>query len=135
MSAVFAIGGGFGLVLSGVIIDNASWRWLFIVGAIGVAIAIVLVHRFVPESPSRLPPGIDFAGAPCCSRRLIALLVALTEGENWGWASGADRPRCSASAVVLAVAWALVELRVPEPMVDMRMLAFRRGPVHEHRRR
>ena len=40
LSAVFGVGGGLGLVLSGVIIDNASWRWLFVVGAIGVAIPI-----------------------------------------------------------------------------------------------
>src|SRR6266581_6382305 len=43
ISAVFGIGGGFGIVLSGVIVDNMSWRWLFIVGAIPVAIATVAV--------------------------------------------------------------------------------------------
>ena len=59
LSAVFGVGGGLGLVLSGVIIDNASWRWLFVVGAIGVAIAIVLVHRFIPESPVRSTSRID----------------------------------------------------------------------------
>jgi MFS family permease len=33
LSAVFGVGGGLGLVLSGVIVDNASWRWIFVVGA------------------------------------------------------------------------------------------------------
>src|SRR5215211_4235512 len=37
VSAVFGVGGGLGLVLSGLIVDNASWRWLFVAGAIGVA--------------------------------------------------------------------------------------------------
>jgi EmrB/QacA subfamily drug resistance transporter len=124
VSAVFGIGGGFGIVLSGVIVDNLSWRWLFIVGAIGLAIAVVLVHRFVPESPIKTPSRIDFPGALLLSSGLIALLVALTEGESWGWTSGRIVGLLAASAVLL-VAWGLVELRVPEPMVDMRMLARR----------
>src|SRR5512145_1669850 len=53
VSAVFAVGGALGLVLSGVIVDHVSWRWIFVVGAAGVALAIILVHRFVPESPVR----------------------------------------------------------------------------------
>src|SRR5215216_2587324 len=51
LSAVFGVGGGFGIVLSGAIVDNLSWHWLFIFGSIAVACAIVLVWRFVPESP------------------------------------------------------------------------------------
>jgi EmrB/QacA subfamily drug resistance transporter len=124
VSSVFAVGGSVGLVLSGVIVDYASWRWLFIIGAIGVAAAIVLVHLFVPESPIKTPSRLDVPGAVLLSGALISLLVALTEGENWGWSS----PRIVSlfvAAAVLGVAWGIVELRVPEPMVDMRMLAYR----------
>jgi EmrB/QacA subfamily drug resistance transporter len=124
VSAVFGIGGGFGIVLSGVIVDNLSWRWLFIVGAAGIAIAVVLVHRFVPESPIKTPSRIDFPGAALLSGGLVAVLVALTEGEAWGWSSGRIVGLLAAGAALL-VAWGLVELRVPEPMVDMRMLARR----------
>ncbi len=124
VSAVFGIGGGFGIVLSGVIVDNLSWRWLFIVGLVGVAISVVLVHRFVPESPIKTPSRVDVPGAALLSAGLIALLVALTEGEHWGWSSGRVVGLFAGGAVLL-VAWALVELRVPEPMVDMRMLARR----------
>ena len=124
VSAVFGIGGGFGIVLSGVIVDNFSWRWLFIVGAAGIAIAVVLVHRFVPESPIKTPSRVDVPGAALLSGGLIAVLVALTEGEAWGWASGRIVGLFAGGAALL-VAWALVELRVPEPMVDMRMLVRR----------
>ena len=124
VSSVFAIGGGMGLVLSGVIVDNLSWRWLFIVGAAGVGAAALLVHRFVPESPIKTESRLDIPGAALLSVGLVALLLALTEGEGWGWGS----PRIVglfATAVVALVVWGLVELRVPEPMVDMRMLAHR----------
>ncbi len=124
VSAVFGIGGGFGIVLSGLIVDNVSWRWLFIVGAIGIAAAVVLVWRFVPESPIKTPSRVDFVGATLLSAGLISMLVALTEGENWGWTS-ARTLGLGAAALVFLLAWAFAELRVAEPMVDMRMLARR----------
>jgi EmrB/QacA subfamily drug resistance transporter len=124
VSAVFGIGGGFGIVLSGLIVDNVSWRWLFIVGAVNIAAAVVLVHRFVPESPIKTPSRVDFVGASLLSGGLIALLLGLTEGEGWGWTSGRIL-LLAAIAVVLLVGWGVAELRVSDPMVDMRMLAVR----------
>ncbi len=124
LSAVFGIGGGFGLVLSGVIIDNASWRWLFVVGAIGVAVALVLVHRFVPESPVRSTSRIDVPGAVLMSLVLVALLLALSEGGSWGWTSPAVLGLFALSALG-AVGWVVLELHVDDPLIDIRVLAER----------
>jgi EmrB/QacA subfamily drug resistance transporter len=124
VSAVFGIGGGFGIVLSGLIVDNASWRWLFIVGAITIAAAAVLVHRFVPESPIKTASRVDVVGATLLSIGLVALLLALTEGESWGWTSGRTLG-LGAASLVFFLAWGWAELHVDEPMVDMRMLARR----------
>jgi EmrB/QacA subfamily drug resistance transporter len=124
VSSVFGVGGGFGIVLSGLIVDHLSWRWLFIFGSIGVALAMVLVARFVPESPIKTPSRVDFPGAALLSGGLVAFLLGLTEGESWGWGSG----RIVSLFVVgltLLVLWVVVELRVPEPMVDMRMMVRR----------
>ncbi len=124
VSSVFGVGGGFGIVLSGVIVDHLSWRWLFIFGSIGIALSMLMVARFVPESPIKTPSRVDFPGAILLSCGLISFLVALTEGENWGWTSGRIVALLVAAAVLFA-AWVLVELRVPEPMVDMRMMTRR----------
>jgi EmrB/QacA subfamily drug resistance transporter len=124
VSSVFAVGGGLGLVLSGLIVDHLSWRWLFIVGALGVGIAAVFIHRFVPESPVKTESRVDLLGAALLSVGLICLLLALTEGEGWGWLSGRIVGLFAGAAVAL-LAWALVELRIPDPMVDKRMLAHR----------
>jgi MFS family permease len=111
-------------VLSGVIIDHLTWHWLFVVGAVGVGIAAVLVHLFVPESPIKSPSRVDFVGATLLSIGLVALLLALTEGESWGWGSTRVVGLLVLAAVAL-VAWGFAETKVPDPMVDMRMLARR----------
>ena len=80
--------------------------------------------RFVPESPIKTPSRIDVPGAALLTGGLVAFLLALTEGESWGWTSGRILGLFGIAAVLL-VAWVLVELRVPEPMVDMRMMIRR----------
>ena len=124
LSAVFGIGGGFGLVLSGLIVDHLSWRWLFVVGAIGVAAALVMVHRFVPESPIRSTSRIDVPGAVLLSLVLATLLLGMSEGPSWGWTSAPVLGLFAASAVSLAL-WIALELRVDEPLIDIRVLAER----------
>jgi EmrB/QacA subfamily drug resistance transporter len=124
VSAVLGVGGGLGLVLSGLLIDLGSWRWLFIVGAAVVGLAVVGVWRFVPESPVKTPSKLDPFGALFLSALLISLLLALTEGPGWGWGSSRVIALFVASAV-FAFAWVRTELTVPEPMIDMRMFMHR----------
>lgn len=124
VSSVLGVGGGVGIVASGLIVDHGSWRWLFVVAAAVVAAAMVLVWRFVPESHIRAPARLDLGGALTLSGGLICLLVGLTEGQQLGWASPAILGLFTGAAVLL-VAWVVVELRVTDPMVDMRMMARR----------
>jgi len=124
LSAVWGVGGGFGIVLSGVIVDNFSWRYLFLLGSIPVALSLVLVDRFVPESPIRSPSRVDVPGALLLSGGLISLMVVLTEGEDWGWGSPLLLA-VVALAAALFICWGLVEARSSSPMVDLRMLAHR----------
>jgi EmrB/QacA subfamily drug resistance transporter len=124
ISAILGVGGGLGLVLSGVLIDQLSWRWLFIVGAVAVGVAAVLVWRFVPESPVKTESRLDPLGAFLLAALLTSLLLALTEGPSWGWGSSRIVGLLVA-AVALTYIWIRVELRVPEPLVDMRMMVQR----------
>ena len=82
------------------------------------------MHRYVPESPIRTPSRVDVPGALLLSGALIALMIGLTEGENWGWTSPAV-VGLGLLSLTFFVLWGLVELRVPEPMVDLAMLAYR----------
>ena len=124
LSAVWGVGGGFGIVLSGLIVDNFDWRLLFLLGSIPVALSIALVHRYVPESPVRSPSRVDVPGALLLSGALLSLMVALTEGERWGWTSAPLLGLLLASAAFFLL-WGVVESRAASPMVDLRMLAHR----------
>jgi EmrB/QacA subfamily drug resistance transporter len=125
ISATFGIGGGFGLVLSGALVDHLSYEWIFWLGLAVTVVAIVCTHLFVPESPIKSPARIDWPGAALLSLTLVALLVAISEGNRWGWGS-ARIVALFAACAVLFVVWLRFEQRAAEPLVDLRLLA-RRG--------
>jgi MFS family permease len=124
VSSVFGAGGGIGLVLSGVIIEHLSWHWLFLIGAIPVLASTVLLALFVPESPVKFATRPDYVGGLTLSLALGSLLLGISEGSHWGWTSAGVMGLFAASAL-LFYAWAVIERRVPEPMVDLRTFARR----------
>jgi EmrB/QacA subfamily drug resistance transporter len=125
ISATFGIGGGGGLVLSGVLVDNLSWEWIFWLGFVVVVAATVAAHFFVPESPVKAPSRIDWPGAGMLTAGLVCLLLAMSEGPRWGWGSARIVGLFAAAAAIIAF-WIRFEARAPQPLVDMRMMR-RRG--------
>jgi EmrB/QacA subfamily drug resistance transporter len=124
VSSVFGAGGGIGLVMSGVIIEHLSWHWLFLIGAVPVLAATVLLALYVPESPVKTPAKPDYVGGAALSIALGTLLIAISEGSNWGWTSAGVLGLASVSAVTF-FAWVRIEQRVPEPLVDLKTFARR----------
>ena len=120
-AALTAVGGGFGLILAGPIVDNMDYHWLFWFPMIMTAIATVATWLFVPESPVRTPGRISWGAAALLSAWLITLLLGVSEGPIWGWGS-ARIIGLFAAAVVCAALWILVELRSDAPLIDMRMM-------------
>jgi EmrB/QacA subfamily drug resistance transporter len=124
ISATFGIGGGAGLVLSGLIVDHLSYEWIFWFGFAVVAVAIVATRLFVPESPVKSPARIDWTGAALLSAGLVCLLLAVSEGNRWGWTSPEILGLFAAAAAIL-ILWARFEARAPEPLVDVHLLRLR----------
>lgn len=125
LSALLGIGGGLGIVLSGVIADHLSYHWLFWLPLAPIALAGVGVAVLIPESPVRAPARINWLAALLLSAGLASLLYGLSNAVDWGWGS----PRTlglAALALALLVAWVRVELRAHTPLVDMRVMR-RRG--------
>lgn len=124
VSSTLGVGGGLGLVMSGLIVDHASWRWLMVVGlAFGVG-ALISTALFVPRSARHGSTVLDIPGAVLLSGGLVSLLVALTQGNAWGWGSGRTLGLIALGLMIL-VTWVVVELRTASPMVDMRMMTRR----------
>jgi EmrB/QacA subfamily drug resistance transporter len=124
ISATFGIGGGAGLVLSGLIVDHLAYEWIFWLALVFVVVAIVATHLFVPESPIKSPAKVDWTGAALLSVGLAALLIGVSEGTAWGWGDPRIIALFASAALVLA-AWVAWERRAPQPLVDMRMMAER----------
>jgi EmrB/QacA subfamily drug resistance transporter len=124
ISATFGIGGGAGLVLAGVIVDHLDYTWIFWLSLVVILGAVVATHFFVPESPVKTPARIDWGGAALLAAGLGSGLLGVSEGNGWGWGSAPVLALLAASAVLL-VAWGRYELRVAEPLVDMRMMRLR----------
>jgi MFS family permease len=124
MTAAFGLGGTLGLGLTGLLVEAASWRAVFVAGAIVVVAAVVLVRAFVPPSPVRNPARLDLPGAGLLAGGLGALLLPITEGARWGWLSAPTLAFALAGVAALAI-WVVRELRTPEPLVDLRALGAR----------
>lgn len=124
ISAIFGVGAGVGLVASGLIVDHLDVAWTFWASlpvTLGAAAAALL---FVPESPTRVPGKVDWPGATILSAGLIMVLLAITEGQDWGWTS-VKTLGIAADGLLMLVLFVLYELRVAAPLVDMRMMARR----------
>ena len=122
MSATLGVGGAVGLPFSALIAQNTDWHMLFWTAAgLGVVCA-VLVFVFVPESPVRTPARFDFGGAIGLSIALLALLIGITKGADWGWASGSILALFGLSLVSF-LGWGAYELRRSAPLVDLRVSA------------
>lgn len=111
--------------LGGVLVEAASWRWIFF---INVPIGIVLLAtalRFVPEStdPTSVKQ-IDYPGVIVLTLSLFALTFALIEGQNHGWTSGLILG-LFAAAVVGFVLFALIQRRQLQPLMDLSLFKNR----------
>jgi len=124
LSVIFGIGAGVGIVAAGPIVENLSWHWLFWLPAVLVVIALLGAIFGMPESPVRKPGRLDLVGTSVLGVSLVSILLAVGEGQDWGWGSGKTIGLLALGAVTL-VAFVLVELRVAEPLVDVRLFAIR----------
>jgi len=124
LSAIFGIGAGVGIVAAGPIVEHLSWHWLFWLPLVLVVVALLGAIFGMPESPVRTPGKLDIAGATILSAALVALLLAISKGQTWGW----GEPKTLgllALGVVALIAFVIVEHRVAEPLIDMKLMRLR----------
>ncbi|MFB9313023.1 MFS transporter [Nocardioides plantarum] len=123
-----AVGGGGGLLgmyLSAVLVDVASWRWLFALPIVLVVVAAAMTIRSVPSTREPSEHRFDTLGSVASMLAVLGLVYALHEGPVNGW----DEPATLAALVIGAAAtlgFARWELRQHAPLLDIRLFRDRR---------
>ncbi|MEU6414372.1 MFS transporter [Microbispora sp. NPDC046933] len=124
LSSSMGIGGALGLPIAAAVAEYASWRVLFWGSAVLSVLVGVLIWLLVPATPTRASGRIDVAGVLGLGAGLVCLLLGVSKGADWGWASGTTLGLLAAAPVVLLL-WGWWELRVKDPLVDLRVTARR----------
>ncbi|TQM36862.1 MFS transporter [Pseudonocardia cypriaca] len=122
MSSSLGVGGAIGPPVTGILAQHGGWRLLFVAVALGALGLLVVVLRMVPESGLRSGGRFDTVGAVGLAAGLVCLLLGISKGSEWGWASPAVLGLLAASVAVLPV-WGWFELRRSSPLVDLRVAA------------
>jgi len=102
----------------------ANWHVVFWMAAGIGAVGIVAMLVTVPRSAASARGRFDWAGAAGLAAGLVCLLLPVSEGGQWGWRSGRTLGLLAAAAGCLAL-WCRLELRVRDPIVDLRTTVSR----------
>jgi EmrB/QacA subfamily drug resistance transporter len=116
---------GVGPTMGGYLVEYVNWRLIFYINVpIGIvgAIAAVLV---LPNFPGARGRKFDVPGFACIAAGLFALLLAVSEGQTWGWTSYPILILLAGS-VNLLLLFIGIEMMVDQPLLDVRV--FRSWP-------
>lgn len=123
-AVVVALGVSSGPTLGGIITENLSWRWIFLVNVpIGI-IGIAATLRFLTEKMRRGQGKFDPFGAVLLALGLASLTLALSFGQEWGWSSWSIIGLLLL-AIVSLVSLVLVEQRVSNPIISLSLFKRR----------
>ncbi|OYT82973.1 MFS transporter [Pseudomonas sp. PGPPP2] len=120
---VAGLGVSLGPTLSGLLLDSVGWRAIFWAHAVTLVIVLLgtpLITRDgeLAERTARF----DVPGATLFVLALLALMVAIVQGSQWGWSSPGVLGLVAVAAVLLAV-FTWQERRHRQPMLDLSLLA------------
>ncbi|HEY1355074.1 MAG TPA: MFS transporter [Solirubrobacterales bacterium] len=124
-AGVSALALAVGPVLGGLLTEHVTWRAIFYLN-IPVAIGAVAATVFAVRESRDTSVGrdVDYLGVATLTTGLTALVLALVEGNSWGWGSAQVVGLLALSIVGLA-SFVFVEQRVRAPMVQFELLSHR----------
>lgn len=124
LSAMFGVGGALGMVVAGPLVELTGTSWLFWISVVMAGLGLAGAPLLTETRPHRSPGDgarLDVGGAVLLAGTAVTLLLAISQGRTWGWASAATLGTFAA-AVAFGVTFVLVELRATPPIVDLGLL-------------
>lgn len=121
-TAVSATALGLGPIVGGVVSDTLGWGWIFLLNVPLGAGAWLIAHRLLPATGSRPPKlPLDVRGAAAAAVGLTALVLALTEGNDYGWTSTRVAVLAVAAGLCLAL-FVHFERHARDPLLRLSLL-------------
>jgi EmrB/QacA subfamily drug resistance transporter len=112
-----------GPTLGGYLVEYGDWRLIFFINApIGI-LGAVAAALALPQLPTVAGGRFDVLGFVTIASALFALLLALSEGQSWGWYSYRILILITYSVLSLAL-FVVIELEVTEPLLDIRIFRY-----------
>ena len=102
-SALAAVAAAVGPTVGGLVVDVASWRWLFLIN-LPVGLWLYLGARNLSRTSRRSDRSPDLVGATFFAFAVAALVLSITQGEDWGWDSASVLAGFAATALFGAIA-------------------------------
>ncbi|UBV18550.1 MFS transporter [Mycolicibacterium fortuitum] len=125
LSGTLGFGGGVGLVVTGLLTSgDAGYHRVFWLTTVFTAAVIVVALVVVPNRRPVAGGAIDWLGAAGLATGLSAVLLAITQGNTWGWSHPGTLGFLLGGIVVLT-GWWYWERRAADPLVSTTMLARR----------
>src|SRR5829696_6180915 len=126
IATTFAVATVAGPLVGGLLVEHASWRWVFYVNLPVGLLALAGLRRRLPATPvDPAPRPLDAVGALVLAGATSALLLAcLCGGQRYAWDS-ATIVALLTTTVVLAGLLAARELRAADPIVPLALLRTR----------
>lgn len=111
--------------IAGLMIDHASWHMIFVVAAVYAACMLVLVVFALPwRPPSGGTQKIDYIGTLAFAPAIAAILLGINKISSWGL-TDAKTLGLILGGIVVLVLWVYWELRVDDPIINVRILTNR----------
>lgn len=116
--ALAGLAAAIGPILGGFLVQNFDWRWIFFVNLPFCIIGLLMVALFVPETrDTRVTRGIDVPGTVLLTAAIFCFVLAILQGNDWGWLSTPVLGLFVGALVLLAL-FVVAELRNRNPIVD-----------------
>ncbi|MEM3086498.1 MAG: MFS transporter [Halobacteria archaeon] len=118
-------GGSVGLLMGGVLTQSINWHWIFFVNLPIGAVTVLLASALIPRDPGTgLRGGVDLPGVLLVIAAPMLGVYAIVQAGESGWGS-APTLGFGLGALALLAAFVLVESRVPNPLVPLRIFRSR----------